>query len=130
MKINEKIRQIRKSAGLTQEQLANAITNFKAGKSSGTNNWKFTGATQISYADYIASPDTYNDKCYIIYDYNQCDAFFGGNHDNKTTIAYSTTNYENTLKSSKTTLQQFGFINDVQANVYYNYYDFGQYFLV
>ena len=73
----------------TQEQLANAITNFKAGKSSGTNNWKFTGATQISYADYIASPDTYNDKCYIIYDYNQCDAFYNGNHDNKTTIAYS-----------------------------------------
>ncbi len=74
----------------TSEQLAIALDNFKNGTtSSGTNNWKFTGATQISYTDYIASPDSYNDKNYIIYGYNLCDAFYEGNHQNKTTIEYA-----------------------------------------
>lgn len=73
----------------TLEQLTVALDNFKNGTTnSGDNNWKFTGATQISYTDYKANPDSYNDKNYIIYDYNICDAFYESNHQNKTTIEY------------------------------------------
>ena len=46
-------------------------------------------ATQISYADYIASPDSYQNGNYIIYGYNVCDAFYEGKHQNEVSITYS-----------------------------------------
>ena len=63
-------------------QLLNAISNFKSGTSSATdNNGNFTNATPVAYADYLANPDNYKTGDYIIYDYSACDAFHGGNHD-------------------------------------------------
>ena len=85
----------------TLEQLTVALDNFKNGTTnSGDNNWKFTGATQISYTDYKADPESYNDKNYIIYDYNICDAFYEGKHQNQATINYT----DFMVNGTKTTL--------------------------
>ena len=65
----------------TKEQLATSMHNFlNSTKSPTDNNGKFTGATQISWADYSANPDNYASGNYIIYDYNECDAFYEGEH--------------------------------------------------
>ncbi|MBO5262337.1 MAG: leucine-rich repeat domain-containing protein [Clostridia bacterium] len=74
-------------------QLATAIENFKNDtKASNTNNWKFTGATQISYIDYISDTEKYSTGNYIIYGYNPCEAFcepfYTNDMDFNTTIAY------------------------------------------
>lgn len=74
----------------TLEELAVSLDNFKSSTKSATdNNWKFLNATQISYADYIASPDSYQNGNYIIYGYNVCDAFYEGKHQNEVSITYS-----------------------------------------
>ncbi len=71
----------------TEEQLLNAITNFKSYTSSATdNNGNFTNATVVSYADYLLDKEAYNNGDYIFYGYNACDAFRGGNHEN--TVEY------------------------------------------
>lgn len=65
----------------SQADLAIALENFKtATKAADDNNWKFTGATQISYLDYIANEESYQNGNYIIYDYNNCDAFYDSVH--------------------------------------------------
>ena len=65
----------------TKEQLATSMYNFlNSTKSPTDNNGKFTGATQISWADYSANPDNYASGNYIIYDYSVCDAFYEGAH--------------------------------------------------
>ncbi len=74
----------------TLEELTVSLDNFKSSTKSATdNNWKFLNATQISYADYIASPDSYQNGNYIIYGYNVCDAFYDGKHQNEESITYS-----------------------------------------
>lgn len=74
----------------TQKELTEAINNFKSStKSVNENNFKFLSATQISYADYIASEESYQNGNYIIYDYNVCDAFYEGKHQLKTEISYT-----------------------------------------
>ena len=65
-------------------ELTQSIANFRNDSittASGTNNWKFTGATHISYEAYIANPDNYKSGNYIIYGYNHCAAFYGGAHE-------------------------------------------------
>ncbi len=58
------------------EELAITLDNFKNGtKNSGTSNSKFTGAKQVSYADYIKDTEAYASGSYIVYDYDSCDAF-------------------------------------------------------
>ncbi|MBR2025336.1 MAG: leucine-rich repeat domain-containing protein, partial [Clostridia bacterium] len=85
----------------TLEQLTTSIDNFKNFTISATDhNWKFLSATQISYTDYISNPDSYNDKNYIIYDYNYCQAFYQGNHENETTVVYE----DFMLSGTKTTV--------------------------
>ncbi len=60
----------------TSEQLATALDNFKNGTiSSGTNNWKFLNATQVSYEEYFNNMDKYSSGYCIVYDYDPCDAF-------------------------------------------------------
>ena len=73
----------------TKEQLATSMYNFlNSTKSPTDNNGKFTGATQISWADYSANPDNYASGNYIIYDYNACDAFYAGIHDERVESSY------------------------------------------
>ena len=60
----------------TSEQLAIAIDNFKNQTTvSGTNNWKFVGATPVSYEDYIGNTEAYANGNYIVYGYDSCEAF-------------------------------------------------------
>ena len=73
----------------TLEQLEIAIDNFKSGTINyGEKNDAFLKSTKICYADYISNPDNYNDKSYIIYDYNLCDAFYEGKHNENVTAEY------------------------------------------
>jgi len=74
-------------------QLATARENFVNGtKASGTNNWKFTGATAVSYEDYISNTEAYASGNYIIYGYDPCKAFcepfYTEDMDFRTTIEY------------------------------------------
>lgn len=64
----------------TEEQLLVAIENFNKGTKAYDNNDNFLNATHVSYDDYILNPNAYNEGDYIIYGYNACDAFRGGNH--------------------------------------------------
>ena len=77
----------------TSEQLAVSLDNFQnTTTASGTNNWKFSGATPVSYADYLADESAYANGYYIIYDYDPCEAFchpfYNENTVLETTIAY------------------------------------------
>jgi hypothetical protein len=76
------------------EQLKTAKTNFINGTTSPwENNGKFLNAEPVDYATYAAAikldPEAYSDNNYVIYNYNSCDAFHGGNHkfDNNCTTA-------------------------------------------
>lgn len=58
-----------------------SLDNFKnSTKSAADNNYKFINATQITWADYSASPESYASGNYIICGYNACDAFYKGVH--------------------------------------------------
>ena len=75
------------------EELAVTLDNFKNGtKASGTNNWKFTGAEIVSYADYLADTESYADKTVIVWGYDSCKAFcvpfYDEDVDIETTIVY------------------------------------------
>ncbi len=73
----------------TRDELATTITNFKTQTSATDNNYKFLNATQISWEEYSANKESYATGNYIIYDYNVCDAFYEGVHnedDNTCTI--------------------------------------------
>ena len=85
-------------------QLATARENFVNGtKASGTNNWKFTGATAVSYEDYISNTEAYASGNYIIYGYDPCKAFcepfYTEDMDFRTTIEYESY-LENGTKAS------------------------------
>lgn len=64
----------------TKAQLEASITIFKAQSGGTENNWRFTGATQVDYADYILDTSKYGKGNYIIYNYNVCDAFYESIH--------------------------------------------------
>lgn len=60
----------------TQEQLANAITNFKEGTKDATlGNGAFLNAQQISYEEYCLDTTAYEKGNYIIFGYDPCEAF-------------------------------------------------------
>ena len=60
----------------TQEQLANAITNFKEGTTEATlGNFTFLNAKQISYEEYVLDTSAYEKGNYIIFGYDPCEAF-------------------------------------------------------
>ncbi|MBQ8146596.1 MAG: leucine-rich repeat domain-containing protein [Clostridia bacterium] len=81
----------------TAEELAVAMDNFKnTTTSSGDNNGKFTGATQISWSEYSANSESYASGNYIIYDYGVCDAFYGGEHNISVAINYPRLDKEGT----------------------------------
>lgn len=63
------------------QELATTITNFKTQTSATDSNNKFLNATQISWAEYSANPESYATGNYIIYDYNVCDAFYESIHE-------------------------------------------------
>jgi hypothetical protein len=65
----------------TAEQLADALDNFKTQTEATTENWKFTGATPVDYADYLLDKEKYASGRYIIYNYNVCDAFYESIHE-------------------------------------------------
>ena len=78
----------------TLEQFNIAKTNFINGTTSPwENNGKFLNAEPVDYTTYAAAikldPEAYSDNNYVIYNYNSCDAFHGGNHkfDNDCTTA-------------------------------------------
>lgn len=61
--------------------LAITMENFKtATTNSATNNANFLNATVITKSEYDLSPDSYQDKDYIIVDCNPCEVFFEGEH--------------------------------------------------
>jgi len=60
----------------TQEQLANAITNFKEGTTEATlGNFPFLNAKQISYEEYVLDTSAYENGNYIIFGCDPCEAF-------------------------------------------------------
>lgn len=65
----------------TAEQLKTTLDNFKTQTEAGTENWKFTGSTQVDYNEYILNTEKYEKGKYIIYNYNVCDAFYEGEHE-------------------------------------------------
>lgn len=70
----------------TAEQAIQMIANFKASATNSRDNSKFLNAKHISYADYILDTEKYANGNYIVYGYNQCEAFYDGAHkeDNNT----------------------------------------------
>ncbi len=60
----------------TDAQWAIAMENFKAGtKEWGTNNGKVTGATLVSYEEYMKDTEKYASGSYLIWGYDPCQAF-------------------------------------------------------
>ena len=61
--------------------LAVTLENFKTATTNATtNNKNFLNATVITKAEYDLSPESYQDKDYIIVDCNPCEIFFDGKH--------------------------------------------------
>ena len=68
----------------TAEQFAQAKENFKNAEwttNAQENNYKFLNATVVSYSVYAANPEGYENGNYVICDYNACDAFRKGQHE-------------------------------------------------
>lgn len=89
----------------TEEELNASITNFKNGtKASGTENWKFTGATIKSYEEYVADPESFASGNYIFWGYDPCMAFCTPFY-TEDTVREATMVYESYLTSGlKTTV--------------------------
>jgi hypothetical protein len=65
----------------TVEEFATAKANFLTQVSATSNNNKFTNAKVITYADYLANTEAYATGNYVICEYNACDAFYEGIHE-------------------------------------------------
>ena len=75
----------------TAEQLAQAKENFQNSEwttNAGDHNYKFLNATVVPYSVYAQNPSNYDNGNYVICDYNACDAFHKGvhNEDNNTCV--------------------------------------------
>lgn len=64
----------------TADEFATAKANFLTQKSATSNNGSFLNATVITYAEYLANPDTYATGRYVVCEYNTCDAFYENEH--------------------------------------------------
>lgn len=64
----------------TKAQLEITVENFLTQKSATDTNFRFLGATQISYDEYMLEPEKYEKGNYVIYGYNTCEAFYNGVH--------------------------------------------------
>ena len=67
-----------------KDQLDISIANFKAYTTSATdNNGNFLNATPVDWSVYKLDPSSYANGDYIVYNYNACDAFYNGIHEEK-----------------------------------------------
>ena len=67
-----------------KDQLDISIANFKAYTTSATdNNGNFLNATPVDWSVYKLDPESYANGDYIVYNYNACDAFYNGIHEEK-----------------------------------------------
>lgn len=68
----------------TVAEFETAKANFLTQKSATSNNGRFTSAAVITYAEYLAAPESYTTGNYVICGYNSCNAFYNGIHTEKT----------------------------------------------
>ena len=75
----------------TEEQLVIAKANFTNSEwttGATDHNYKFLNANVISWETYSQDKDAYANGNYVIYGYNYCDAFHGGEHKVDTYVSY------------------------------------------
>lgn len=77
----------------TVDEFATAKANFLTQKSANSNNGNFLNATVITYAEYLANPDTYAEGRYVVCEYNTCVAFYENNHVGEEKVVYGENMY-------------------------------------
>ena len=77
----------------TADEFATAKANFLTQKSATSNNGNFLNATVITYAEYLASPESYATGRYVICEYSECVAFYDDKHVGKTQMVYGDNMY-------------------------------------